>query len=165
MWCLTLVDAHLRRTGRRNARRPCGTLAINTLYRLCFKITNVGVSGTNYSRLLLYRVKSDNGFGCWLKITSSFVMLRYSQVSILQLHRKGVNATLVRKSRPPGVVVQEFWTSEHMGHERSLIADSTLTHILCFAELLTHIDGWPAYLGMSVRSRACWVQTVASICI
>ena len=29
-----------KRTGRRNARRPCGTLAINTLYRLRFRITN-----------------------------------------------------------------------------------------------------------------------------
>ena len=118
-WCLSLLGAHLRRTGRRNARRPCGTLAINTLYRLRFRITNVWVSGTIYSRLLLFRVKTDNGFGCWLKITSGFEMLQYPQVVILQLHRKGVNDTSGRKRMPPDVIVHGFWTSEHVARSRA----------------------------------------------
>jgi len=72
--------------------------------------------------LLLYRVKSDNGFGCWLKITSGFEMLQYLQVVILQLRRKGVNDTSGRKRMPPDVIVHGFWASEYMGHEHSLHA-------------------------------------------
>ena len=81
-------------------------------------------------------------------------MLQYPQVVILHLHRKGVSDTSGRTRMPPDVIIHGFWTYDHIGHEHSLIADSALTHRLCSRELLTHIDGWPADLGSSARSRA-----------
>ena len=137
-------------------------LAINTLYRLHFRITNAGVSGTISVNLLLFRMKSNNNFGSWLKITSGFEMLQYLQVVILQFHRKGVNDNSGRKSMPSDVIVHGCWTSEHsqlwsMGHKRSLVADNALTNRLCSRVLLTHTNGWPADRGSSAQSRACQV--------
>ena len=56
-------------------------------------------------RLLLLRVKSDNGFGSWLKITSGFKVFQYLQVVILQLHRKVINDASGRKRMLPSVII------------------------------------------------------------
>ena len=69
-WCFTLLNGYLRQTDRQNSQRPSGTLAIDTLYRLHFKITTLeSVGRSSISHIL-------GSSGSWLVFRSTHTTWR-----------------------------------------------------------------------------------------